>query len=318
MKPAAKFVLVIHGGAGTILKSSMTPSLESEYISSLTQALSQGYSLLSTGSTSLDAVLAAIKSLEDNPLFNAGKGAVFTSEGFNELDASIMDGKTLKAGSVSCVRTIKNPILAAYKVMTSSDHVMLMGEGADRFAKDQGCEIVDQSYFFTQKRWDHLEKLKKAKLMALDHNAESTLEKNGKKFGTVGAVALDIYGNLAAGTSTGGLTNKKYGRVGDSPVIGAGNYANNKTCAVSCTGTGEYFLRTLGAYDVSAMMEYGGLGLAEAAEKLIHKKFIEIGGDGGLIAVDREGNATMPFNTEGMYRGIITEDGEAKVSIYKE
>ena len=320
MNQVKKFTLVIHGGAGTILKSRSTPTEISEYRSALTEALNQGYSLLSKGAPAIEAVISAVKSMEDNPLFNAGKGSVFSNEGFNELDASIMDGKTLKAGSISGARTIKNPIVAANKVMNLSKHVMLMGEGADRFAKENGCEIVDQSYFFTQKRWDQLQRLKKEDLIALDHNSEALLEKNPteKKFGTVGAVALDMHGDLAAGTSTGGLTNKKYGRVGDSPVIGAGTYANNKTCAVSCTGIGEFFLRTLGAYDVSAMMEYAGLGLEEASQKLIFKKFIEIGGEGGLVAVDREGNVAMPFSTEGMYRGVIREDGQAHVSIFRD
>ena len=318
MKPS-KFVLVIHGGAGTILKSQMTPDLEFEYRTALSSSLLQGYKILSSGGSALDSVTSAIKFMEDSPLFNAGKGSVFSSEGLNEMDASIMEGKTLNAGSVSCVRTIKNPIVAALKVLQNSDHVMLMGEGADRFARLQGCEIVDPSYFFTEKRWKQFEKIQKTQKTALDHNTEAVIKQiDEKKFGTVGAVALDLNGNLAAGTSTGGLTNKKFGRVGDSPIIGAGNYANNKTCAISCTGTGEYFIRTLAAFDVSAMMEYKNLGLNEAAEFFIKNKFAEIGGDGGLIGLDAMGNITMPFNTEGMYRGFIREDGSPNVLFYKD
>ena len=315
----SKFVLVIHGGAGTILKSRMTPELEYSFTSALSSSLKAGYKVLSSGGTALDSVISAVKTMEDDPLFNAGKGSVFSSEGLNEMDASLMDGKSLKAGSVAGVRTIKNPIIAALKVMQNSEHVMLMGEGADKFAKLQGCEIMDPSYFYTEHRWKQFQKLKNSKIVALEHDAENIIDKlEDKKFGTVGAVALDIYGDLAAGTSSGGLTNKKFGRIGDSPVIGAGNYANNKTCAISCTGTGEYFLRTLGAYDVSAMMEYKGLSLKEASEHLIYKKFIEIGGDGGLVGVDSLGNVTMPFNTDGMYRGFIKEDGDPKVFIYKD
>lgn len=315
----SRLVLVIHGGAGTILKSKMTPEKELEIRSALTESLKKGYSILSSGGTSLDSVLSAIKVLEDSPLFNAGKGSVFSNEGTNEMDASIMDGKSLKSGAVACVKTIKNPIEAAMQVLKKSNHVLLMGEGAEKFAKAQGCEIVDPKYFYTDFRWKQLMKLRDSETVALDHSTEHVIENiDEKKFGTVGAVALDIHGNLAAGTSTGGLTNKKFGRVGDSPIIGAGNYANNNTCAVSCTGNGEDFMRTLAAFDVSALMEYKSMGINDAAEYFMQKKFKVINGEGGLIGVDSMGNISMPFNTEGMYRGFIREDGEAQIFIYKE
>lgn len=306
--------LVLHGGAGTIRRVNLTQEQETAYHQKLQEALDAGYSVLENNGKSIEAVIAAIKILEDSPLFNAGKGSVFTNELKNELDASIMDGGNLMAGAVAGVSTIKNPILAAYKVMTKSDHVMLTGRGAEHFAEEQGLEIVDPSYFFDSARYEQIMKIKE-----YEAGNSSLIDDpgNNKKFGTVGAVALDKYGNLAAGTSTGGMTNKRYGRVGDSPVIGAGTYANNKTCAISGTGHGEYFMRGLVAYDISALMEYGGLSLPEAADSVILQKLVKMGGDGGVIGIDRDGNIVMTFNTEGMYRGFITKKGEAKTFIYK-
>lgn len=317
------FALAIHGGAGTILKKNMTPELEKEYTDKLNEALNAGYDTLSKGGTSIDAVIVSIKILEDSPLFNAGKGSVFSTDGKNEMDASIMNGKTLMAGSVAGVRTIKNPITAARCVMEKSPHVMMVGAGAEKFAKQCKCEFADTSYFFEQKRWDQLQKIKKTEQQQLDHSdttsfAEPTdIDLKDKKFGTVGLVALDQYGNLAAGTSTGGMTNKKFGRVGDAPIIGAGTYANNKTCAVSCTGHGEFFIRSVVAYDVSALMEYKGLSLADAANEVVMKKLVSLGGEGGLIAIDAKGNIVMPFNSAGMYRGFMKSDGTKELLIYK-
>ena len=305
--------LVIHGGAGTILKKNMTPELEEAYLTKLTEALNVGFEILEKGGSSIDAVQKTIHILEDSPLFNAGKGAVFTNDGHNELDASIMDGKTLNAGAVAGVKTVKNPIDAARKVMENSPHVMMAGQGADIFAKEQGLELVDSSYFFTQKRWDALQKALKKEQMELDHDDAD----NDKKKGTVGAVALDKNGNLAAATSTGGMTNKRWGRVGDSPIIGAGTYANNQTCAVSSTGHGEFFIRNVVAYDIAALMEYGGKTLKEATDYVVLEKLKQQGGRGGVIALDAQGNYAMPFNTEGMYRGVIQKKGEGQVLIYK-
>lgn len=325
------FVLVIHGGAGTILKKNMTPEKEEAYKNKLTESLQTGYDVLKNGGTSEEAVQAAIMILEDSPLFNAGKGAVYTNVETNEMDAAFMNGKTLEAGAVTGVKTIKNPITAARLIMNHSEHVMMVGEGAEKFAAANGAVIVDTSYFFDQNRLNQLRELKGKEKMILDHDGDqgnnlpdsSEIEFNvdlnpDKKFGTVGAVALDKYGNLAAGTSTGGMTNKKYGRVGDSPIIGAGTYANNKTCAVSCTGHGEYFIRNVVAYDVSAMMEYKNVSLEEAANEIVNKKLLDQKGMGGLIAVDAKGNIAMPFNTPGMYRGYVKKDGTIHVSIYKE
>lgn len=327
----ANFVLVIHGGAGTILKKNMTPEKEKAYRDKLTEALQTGYDILKNGGTSEDAVQATIMVMEDSPLFNAGKGSVYTNNETNEMDAAIMDGKTLKAGAVAGVRTIKNPITAARMVKDQSEHVMLMGEGAEEFASKNGIIIVDTSYFFDQNRLNQLRELKEKEKAVLDHDGDqgsiqpdsSEIEFNvdmnpDKKFGTVGAVALDKNGNLAAGTSTGGMTNKKYGRVGDAPIIGAGTYANNKTCAVSCTGHGEYFIRNVVAYDVSAMMEYKNISLEQAANEIVNEKLEKQDGRGGLIAVDSNGNITMPFNTPGMYRGYVKADGTIHVFIYKE
>lgn len=308
--------LVIHGGAGTIKRENMSPEREKAYHEALQLALNTGYEVLENGGTSLDAVIASIKIMEDSPLFNAGKGAVFTNEGKNELDASIMDGSNLMAGAVASVTTIKNPITAAYAVMTKSEHVMLVGKGAEKFAGDQGLEIVDPSYFFDSLRWQQLQKAK-----ANEGNKQAQLfdpYTQDKKFGTVGAVALDKFGNIAAGTSTGGMTNKKYGRVGDAPIIGAGTYANNNTCGVSATGHGEYFIRLSVARDIASLMEYKGLSLQSAADTVIHRKLEKLGGDGGIVALDRQGNISMTFNSDGMYRGYIKKKGEGKTFIYKE
>lgn len=320
------YVLVIHGGAGTILKKNMTPEKEKAYQSALQQALEAGYAILSKGGSAVDAVETAVRVMEDCPLFNAGKGAVFTHEGKNELDAAIMNGKNLAAGSVALVTTIKNPISAARAVMEKSEHVMLIGMGAEKFAKEKGLEMVDPSYFFTKDRWESLQRLLRedSTKTELDHDStEHAFEvrqpdNRDSKYGTVGAVALDRKGNLAAATSTGGMTNKKFGRVGDAPIIGAGTYADNATCAVSCTGWGEFFIRLSVAKTVSDLMEYKNYPVKTAADVLIMEKVPELGGDGGLIAVDKSGNITMPFNTEGMYRGYIKSDGKSVVKIYKE
>ncbi len=319
-----KFSLAIHGGAGTILKKNMTPEKEKEYLLKLGEALDAGYAILNSGGTSMDAVVASVKILEDSPLFNAGKGSVFTNEGTNEMDASVMDGKTLGAGAVSGVKTIKNPVEAARLVLDKSPHVFLSGKGAEDFAKQNGLKIENPEYFFDSVRYFQWKKL----LLEEENNEKgggflspSEIEFNvchEQKFGTVGAVALDKSGNLAAATSTGGMMNKRFGRVGDSPIIGAGTYANNNTCAVSCTGHGEFFIRLSVAHDVSALMEYKGWDIEKAGNELIFQKLTSLGGTGGLIAVDSKGNITMPFNTEGMYRGFIKEDGRATVKIYKE
>jgi beta-aspartyl-peptidase (threonine type) len=312
--------LVIHGGAGTISRGQMTSELEKEYTDKLLEALNTGYGILRKNGTSLDAVEAVIKILEDSPLFNAGKGAVFTHEGTNELDASIMDGKTLKAGAVAAVKHIKNPISLARMVMEQSPHVMLVGDGAEAFAKSHGVQLVPQEYFYTEKRWKQYLKAKEdeQKDSTAPRNERAPVDSSQGKHGTVGCVALDRMGNLAAGTSTGGTTNKRFGRVGDSPIIGAGTYADNRTCAVSATGTGEYFIRMGVAHDISAMMEYAGVPLGKAAEKVVMEKLPKIGGDGGVIAIDSHGNIAMPFNTTGMYRAYIDDGGKPVVKIYKE
>jgi len=316
-----KYVMVIHGGAGTILKKNMSPEMEKSYIQALTAALQTGYDVLKSGKSSVDAVEASIHILEDSPLFNAGKGSVFTHEGKNEMDAAIMDGRTKMAGSVAGVTTIKNPISAARAVMEKSEHVMLVGRGAEVFSRRAGLEIVPPSYFYTKERWEGLKQaIKQDSIKAVINRASKGVklgaENHDDKFGTVGAVALDKSGNLAAGTSTGGMTNKKYGRVGDAPIIGAGTYANNATAGISCTGWGEYYIRNVVAYDISAMMEYKNMTVVAAAKAAI-EKVGDMGGDGGLIALDKKGNVTMAFNTEGMYRGTITENGIIEVLIYK-
>lgn len=339
-KPLLGFV--IHGGAGVITRKSLTPEREAEYRRKLEEAVTTGYKTLQEGKTSLDAVEAAIKILEDSPLFNAGKGAVFTADGKNELDASIMDGKTLGAGAVAGLHHIKNPISLARRVMEKSPHVMMTGDGAEKFAAEQGFTFMDEKYFFTEERWKSLQQIKAeedkerrkaaekkngslslldvrradAQLAAFDEMTE-TQKLAENKFGTVGAVALDKDGNLAAGTSTGGMTNKKYGRVGDSSVIGAGTYANNATCAVSATGWGEFFIRLGVARDISAIMEYQAVPIQQAVDTVIQTKLQNLGGDGGVIAIDRFGNIGISFNSEGMYRAYIDEDGKPVVEIYK-
>lgn len=323
MKDTAKYVLVIHGGAGTILRKNMTAEKEQAYKDALQKALDAGNTILKNGGTAMDAVEVSVKILEDDPLFNAGKGAVFTNDGKNELDAAIMDGRNLKAGSVASVTTIKNPITAARKVMERTEHVMLIGDGAEQFARQNGCEMVDPSYFFTQERWDGLQKAKKADSLKGKKDKASIeevkqLDNPDNKYGTVGAVALDKHGDLAAATSTGGMTNKRYGRVGDAPIIGAGTYADNNTCAISGTGWGEFFIRLVMAKTISDRMEFGKQSLTDAANEMILKKLPALGGDGGLIAVDKKGNIAMPFCTEGMYRGYIKSNGERVVKIYKE
>jgi L-asparaginase / beta-aspartyl-peptidase len=317
-----KYVMVIHGGAGTILKKNMTPEKEAAYIAALTKALQVGYAEIKAGKSSLDAVEATIHVLENDPHFNAGKGAVFTHDGRNELDAAIMDGKTLMAGAVAGVTTVKNPISAARAVMEKSEHVMMVGSGADLFAKDAGLEIVDPKYFWTKERWNGLQQAIKedSTKAVLDHGSKKSgllgIKNHDYKFGTVGCVALDQAGNLAAGTSTGGMTNKKYGRVGDAPIIGAGTYCNNETAGISCTGWGEFYIRNVVAKTISDLMEYKGISVTEAS-KMVLDKVGKMGGDGGLIALDKKGNVAMPFNTEGMYRGTITADGKIEVNIYK-
>jgi beta-aspartyl-peptidase (threonine type) len=314
------FAIVIHGGAGTILKENMTDSLEKAYEAKLTEAIQTGYKILENGGTSLEAVQRTINVMEDSPLFNSAKGAVFTHDGKNELDASIMDGKTLNAGAIAGVTNVKNPINLAYEVMTNSEHVLLSGKGAEEFAKEQGLEIVDPSYFFTQKRYDALQQTLEAEKTAKKDSKTAFYDPFIKddKYGTVGCVALDKNGNLAAGTSTGGMNNKRYNRIGDAPIIGAGTYANNKTCGVSSTGWGEYFMRGLVAYDISAMMEYGGKSLKEATDAVIQKKLTDMGGTGGIVSLDHNGNVSMEFNTPGMYRAYMNDKGELQVGIYKE
>ncbi len=296
-----EWAIVIHGGAGVITREKMTPEMDKEYRKSLSVAMDAGKKVLEEGGTALAAVESTIRIMEDNPLFNAGKGAVFTHDGKNELDAAIMDGSNLAAGSVAGVTDIKNPITAARYVMTKSEHVMLAGAGASQFAKEQGLEIVPPSYFYTERRFNELQGILKK-----------------EKYGTVGCCALDKSGNLAAGTSTGGMSNKKYNRIGDSPIIGAGTYANNNTCAVSATGHGEFFIRWTVAHDISALMEYKGLSLKEASELVVNDKLVKAGASGGVVCVDKTGNISMPFNSEGMFRGFATADGKGGVFIYKD
>lgn len=325
------FGLVIHGGAGTIRKENMTPEQDKAYRQKLQEALNAGYAVLEEGGSSRLAVTTAIQVLEESPLFNAGRGAVFTADEKNELDAAIMDGKTGMAGAVAGVSTVKSPILLAQAVMLHSPHVFLVGDGAEQFAREQNLEMVDPSYFYDEKRHEQLKRIQQREkneskeqgsLLPGSDIPGSYQGKNfhfeDHKFGTVGAVALDKEGNLTAGTSTGGMTNKRYGRVGDVPVIGAGTYADNATCAVSATGHGEYFIRNVVAYDIAALMKYKNRSLEEAAHEVVMEKLVEKGGSGGIIAIDREGNMTMPFNSEGMFRGFIKEKGNAQVFIYKE
>ena len=310
--------LAIHGGAGAIPKSEMTPEREAAYRKDLERALRAGHDVLKRGGSSLDAVEAAIHVLEDSPLFNAGKGAVFTHEGRNELDASIMDGATRRAGAVAGVQRIKNPISLARMVMERSPHVMLTSDGAEAFARDNGVELVDPKYFWTESRWKSLQRALESEKKAGDASHVEAADIGEYKFGTVGAVALDRAGNLAAGTSTGGMTNKRWGRIGDSPIIGAGTFADNATCAVSATGHGEFFIRWAVAYDISALMAYKNMSLVEAADTVVMEKLVKAGGEGGVIAVDRDGNVAMPFNSPGMFRGTIDAGGKISIAIYKD
>ncbi len=304
-----KIVIAVHGGAGTILRSQMTSEKEVVYRKGLTDALNAGYRILEQNGSALDAVTEAVKSLEDFPLFNAGKGSVYTHEGKQEMDASIMRGDTLEAGAVAGVQGLRNPVLAARAVMEKSEHVLLFGKGAEEFARSQHLIFESADYFKEQHRYDQWQQALKEDRILLDHTE--------KKFGTVGAVASDSSGNLAAATSTGGMTNKKFNRVGDSPIIGAGTYANNKTCAISCTGHGEFFLRAVVAYDISCLMEYKNCSLQQACEIVVNDKLVKLGGEGGLIAVDAKGNVCLPFNSDGMYRGYKENNSDIYVEIYK-
>jgi len=320
-KKVNDFAIVIHGGAGTILKKNMSDKKEAEYKAKLEEAIKVGHSILKKGGTSQEAVMKAIQIMEESPLFNAGKGAVFTHEETNELDASFMDGKTLNAGAVAGVTNVKSPIELAIKIMTDSDHVMLSGKGASIFAKEKGLEIVDPSYFYTERRFQSLHRIKEKDKTELDHDDKKAVfydaDIKNSKFGTVGCVALDKNGNIAAGTSTGGMTNKRWGRIGDAPIIGSGTYANNKTCGVSSTGWGEYFIRGQVAHDISAQMEYKKSSLKEAAKDVIQNKLTKLGGTGGIVALDKNGNMVFEFNTAGMYRASMNAKDELIVKIYK-
>lgn len=310
-----KIGLAIHGGAGTIDRSKITPEIESALRAELHQAVEAGYRVLQAGGSSLDAVVASVVVMEDDPLFNAGRGAVFTSAGTHEMDAAIMDGKTLEAGVVGGLQRVKNPIRLARAVMEQSPHVMFVGPGAEAFARQVGAELVDEQYFYTEQRWQALQRVQKAAADARASGKEMLIS-DQDRHGTVGAVALDAEGNLAAATSTGGNTNKRPGRVGDSPIIGAGTYANNRTCAMSATGEGEYFIRLVAGHDISALMEYRAMSLEEAAQAVI-SKLTALGGTGGIVAIDREGNISLPFNTAGMYRGYVDSTGQVVTEIYK-
>lgn len=317
------FALAIHGGAGTIRKENMTAEQDAEYRAKLEEALHAGYEVLENGGEAIDAVVAAVKVMEDSPLFNAGKGAVFTNEGKNEMDAAIMNGADRNAGAVTGLTRIKNPITAARAVMENSPHVFMSGAGAEQFALTQGLEEVDPSYFYTDFRFEQLEKIRESEKTELDHSSllEMELEDpffKDRKFGTVGAVAKDKKGNIAAATSTGGMTNKRFGRVGDVPIIGAGTYADNASCAVSATGHGEYFIRTVVGHEIASLMRYGGKTLAEAGDEVVMNQLVEMGGSGGVISIDKNGNIAMPFNSEGMYRGYRKANEAAKVMIYKD
>jgi L-asparaginase / beta-aspartyl-peptidase len=311
--------LVIHGGAGTILKKEMTAEQEALYTEALQHSLTEGYIILEKGGSAIDAVTAATVALEDHILFNAGRGSVFTRTGKHEMDAAIMDGRTLEAGAVAGIERVRNPVLLARKIMEEKTHVLLSGEGAIEFAKQHGLVMESDDYFFSQMRYDQWQSVCDSGKVMMDHTNEDRHAKNpDNKFGTVGAAACDRYGNIAAATSTGGMTNKRPGRIGDSPLIGAGNYANNRTCAISCTGHGELFIRAVAAYDVSCLMEYGGLTLQQAMDKVVMDKLIKIGGEGGMIGVDAKGNHAMLFNSEGMYRGVKNSAGLNQVKIYSD
>lgn len=312
-----KISIAIHGGAGTIIKEDMTPELETAYRAALKDALDAGYAILENGGTAIHAVKAAVVVMEDNALFNAGRGAVFTKKGLNELDAAIMDGSTLNAGAIAGVRNIRNPIELAEEVMLHSGHVFLSGKGANDFAIKQGIKLEPDEYFYSEYRYDQWRQIRDSDLYQLDHKNDKLVGlMKDKKFGTVGAVACDGDGNIAAATSTGGMTNKRFGRIGDSPMIGAGTYANNKTCAISCTGHGEIFIKAVAAYDVSCLMEYKNLSLQQACEEVVLKKLVALNGEGGLIGVDAKGNAALVFNSAGMYRGLRNSDGENLIAIY--
>lgn len=311
-----KAVIAIHGGAGAITRAQLSPEKEQLYIKALSEIVEAGQALLEAGGSALDAVTEAVRMLEECPLFNAGIGAVFTHDGTHELDACIMDGNTLEAGAVAGVSHIRNPILAARQILEHSPHILLIGRGAENFAEQQGLEPVSPDIFFTQERWDQLQRARVNQQTVLDHDGGEPINSD-TKFGTVGAVALDLHGNLAAATSTGGMTNKMPGRVGDSPIIGAGCYANNANVAVSCTGTGEVFMKTLAAYDIAALMEYGGLSLHQASERVVMEKLPALQGSGGVIAVDAQGNVALPFNSEGMYRGYGYVGDAPSVGIYR-
>ena len=314
----SKFTIVIHGGAGTILKEDITPDLEQAYSEGLRVALDAGYAVLEEEGSAVNAVKAALVIMEDNMLFNAGRGAVFTKKGVQEMDAAIMDGSTLDAGSVAGVRNVRNPIELAAEVMRNSNHVFLSGKGANDFAIKQGIKLEPDEYFFSQFRYDQWKSIRDSDNYSLDHTHQRLEElMKDKKFGTVGAVACDQKGNIAAATSTGGMTNKKYGRIGDSPLIGCGTYANNKTCGISCTGHGEMFIRAVAAYDVSCLMEYKGYTLQEAMDIVVKEKLVKIHGEGGMIGVDAKGNAAMVFNSAGMYRAVRSSDGNEQVALYR-
>lgn len=313
------FSIAIHGGAGTILQSDMTPELEALYLNGLSQAVEAGFSVLSKGGSATDAVIAATVLLEDNELFNAGKGSVFTKKGGHEMDASIMDGGDLSAGAIAGVKNIRNPIVLAKEVMLNSEHVFLAGIGANDFAHSRNVQTEPDEYFFSQFRYNQWLQVRDGDSFALDHNikhADATVQ--NKKFGTVGAVACDKHGNIAAATSTGGMTNKAFGRVGDTPVIGAGTYADNNTCAISCTGHGELFIKAVAAFDVSALMQYGGCSLQEAMKKVVQDKLVKIGGEGGMIGVNSQAEIVFEFNSEGMYRAMKHSNGESFARIYKD
>ena len=312
-----KISIAIHGGAGTIVKEDMTPELEAAYRAALKDALDAGYAVLEIGGTATHAVKAAVVVMEDNALFNAGRGAVFTKKGLNELDAAIMDGSTLDAGAIAGVRNIRNPVELAEEVMLHSGHVFLGGKGANDFAIKQGIKLEPDEYFYSEYRYDQWRQIRDSDLYQLDHKNDKLVGlMKDKKFGTVGAVACDGDGNIAAATSTGGMTNKRFGRIGDSPMIGAGTYANNKTCAISCTGHGEIFIKAVAAYDVSCLMEYKNMSLQQACEEVVLKKLVALHGEGGLIGVDAKGNAALVFNSAGMYRGLRNSDGENVIAIY--
>lgn len=313
------FSIVIHGGAGTILKEDMTADLEAAYIKGLQEALDAGYAVLEEGGSSVNAVKAAIVILEDNLLFNAGRGSVFTKKGVQEMDAAIMEGRNLDAGAVAGIRNVRNPIELAAEVMNNSNHVFLSGKGANDFAIKQGIKLEPDDFFFSQFRYDQWKAIRDSDNYSLDHTHQGLEElMKDKKFGTVGAVACDIHGDIAAATSTGGMTNKKFGRIGDSPLIGCGTYANNKTCAISCTGHGEPFIRAVAAHDVSCLMEYKNMTLQQAMDEVVNKKLLSMDGEGGMIGVDAKGNTAMVFNSAGMYRGMRNSAGENEIAIYKD